>query len=502
MTTTTHTPTAKPAYTRPSLLRHRSGLMNKMGTQPSLTPTEAIDGVPVETLVEAYGSPLFVYSQRTIEHRYRALRDELARRYPKVQPAWSYKTCYLDAVCRVYHKEGAWAETVSGMEVNKALRNGVPMHKVVFNGPHKEDAALLAALKGGALVNIDHFDELARIEQLSKIHGLFPQVGIRLNMATGTTPRWDRFGFNLDNGQAWDAVRRLTAGGRMSLRGLHAHFGTFVLDADNYRIGASKVAAFANRLRTELGITLEYLDLGGGFASKNRLKSQYLPGEQVTPSLAQYAEALTKGLADLDYPAHELPTLITETGRGLIDEAGTLITTVIANKRLADGRRAVVVDAGVNLLYTAFWYNFEVETTAPVHGVPEPTVIFGPLCMNIDVVREHIMLPALPVGTRLLIRPVGAYAVTQSMQFIHLRPAVTMIGLDGQHGVIKSAETLDDLVRGEVVPDWVEGAASVPGVEPTAPTPRAQTVALPRLTGALPSLTGATPAVGPDGRLH
>lgn len=470
--------TPKAVYARPTLIRHRSGLMNKMGGQPSIRPTDAIDGVPVDTLVEAYGSPLFVYSQRTIEHRYHTLRDALARRYPRVQPAWSYKTCYLDAVCRTYHSLGAWAETVSGMEVDKARRNGVPMNRIVFNGPLKHDKALLEALRGGAMVNIDHFDEMAQIEQLAKTHGLFPKVGLRLNMATGTTPRWDRFGFNLDNGQARDAVRRMISGGRLQLVGLHAHFGTFVLDADNYTIGGRKVAQFANELRREHGIVLDYIDLGGGFASKNRLKSQYLPGEQVTPSLARYAEAVTAGLADLEYAEHELPLLITETGRGLIDEAGTLITTVVANKRLADGRRAVVVDAGVNLLYTAFWYDFEVETTAPVHGVPEPTVIFGPLCMNIDVVRQHIMLPPLPVGTRLLIRPVGAYAVTQSMQFIHLRPAVTMIGPDGQHGVIKAAETLDDLVHNERVPAWLEGPKPTarprltlgPAAEPTAPT--------------------------------
>jgi len=230
-----------------------------------------------------------------------------------------------------------------------------------------------------------------------------------------------------------------------------------VLDADAYREGAAKIAAFANRLKSDLGIVLDFIDLGGGFASKSRLKTQYLPGEQVNPSLSQYAEAISLGLGELDYPHQELPQLFLETGRALVDEAGTMIATVIANKRLADGRRAVVLDAGVNVLFTSWWYRHDIVPTTYCAGTPEPTVLFGPLCMNIDVVCESLMLPPMDVGTKVLVRPVGAYNVTQSMQFIHLRPAVCLIGEKGQHACIRAIETLADLVRGESVPEWVDG---------------------------------------------
>jgi diaminopimelate decarboxylase len=445
---------ARKTYQRPTLLRHRSGAMNKIGL-PALRPVRSLDGIPVEQLAETYGSPCFVYSERTIRQRYRELRDALQLRWPKVQLAWSYKTCYLDAICRVYHAEGSWAEVVSDMELHKALLNGVPMHRVVFNGPMKTAAALEAALLGGARVHIDHFDELSQIEQIARQHDLRPGVALRLNIDTGGQPKWDRFGFNLDSGQAWDAVRRLLGGDRLRLTGLHCHLGTFIVDAGAYQEAAQKLVAFANRLRSELGVTLDYLDLGGGFASKARLRSQYLPGEQVSPSFSQYAEAITDGLRGLDYPHDQLPTLILEAGRALIDDAGTLITSVVANKRLADGRKAVVLDAGVNVLFTSYWYKHDIVPTTELHGVPEPTVLYGPLCMNIDVVCEHLMLPPLDVGSRLLVQPVGAYNVTQSMQFIHLRPAVVLIGLHGQHAAIRRAETLDDLRGPESVPDWL-----------------------------------------------
>src|SRR5690606_31647696 len=121
--------------------------------------------------------------------------------------------------------------------------------------------------------------------------------------------------------------------------------------------------------------------------SHNKLKAQYLASEQATPSFARYAEAIADGLAALDYPPREQPTLILETGRALVDDAGFLLTTVQANKRLPDGRRAVILDAGVNLLFTAYWYDHEIVPTRRLRGIPEPTVMFGPLCMNIDVVR-------------------------------------------------------------------------------------------------------------------
>ena len=213
-----------------------------------------------------------------------------------------------------------------------------------------------------------------------------------------------------------------------------------------------KLARLANELRQKFGIVLEYLDLGGGLASRNTLHAQYLPGDQVSPSLGQYAEAIADGLEALDYPPAELPTLILESGRALVDEAGTLISTVVAAKRLADGRRAVVIDAGVNVLFTSFWYKHEVRPVVQRPGRPEATAIFGPLCMQIDVIRETMNLPALQLGDPIVIKHVGAYNVTQWMQFITLRPAVVMITTAGGVERIRDAETIEDVVGPEKMP--------------------------------------------------
>ena len=230
----------KPRYERPVIVRHALGRHNKFGALTTIRPVTEIDGVPVAALLEAYGSPLFVFSEKTLRARYRELRDELALRFSKFSIAWSYKTNYLDAVCRVFHQEGALAEVVSGMEFDKARRAGVPGPQILFNGPGKTRAELQTAFREGVHVHIDHFDELALRESVAEELGVRPKVGIRVNLSELPVPQWNRFGFNLESGSALGAVERILRGGRLELAGLHCHLGTFILDPDAYRLEAAR----------------------------------------------------------------------------------------------------------------------------------------------------------------------------------------------------------------------------------------------------------------------
>jgi len=118
----------------------------------------SIDGVAISALVEKFGSPLFVFSQKTLTDRFRELHDAFTRRFPKVRLAWSYKTNYLEAICRNFHREGAWAEVVSPFEYDKALHAGVSSEKIHWNGPYKPEAALAKAIEEGRAV----FDNLKK----------------------------------------------------------------------------------------------------------------------------------------------------------------------------------------------------------------------------------------------------------------------------------------------------------------------------------------------------
>jgi diaminopimelate decarboxylase len=275
-------------------------------------------------------------------------------------------------------------------------------------------------------------------------------------MDTGIQPIWDRFGFNYENGQAWDAINKIISSGKMELTGLHTHIGTFILSPNAYAVAASKLADLAIETQRKFNQAIRYIDMGGGFASKNTLKGSYLPGTDVNPTFDDYAEAISSALLNSGLDANALPLLILETGRAMIDEAGYLVGSVIANKRLSSGKRSTIINTGVNILFTAFWYDHKITPAQPFSLYREDTVLYGPLCMNIDVVRENVNLPLLNKGDDFVIHMVGAYNMTQWMQFITLRPRVVMIDTKGEVHIIRDKETMESVTELETVPQHLK----------------------------------------------
>jgi diaminopimelate decarboxylase len=443
-------------YERPIIRQLNTGMPNKFGTQTGFTVVSEIEGVKVKDLLAEHGSPLFVLSEKVMRQAYSQAYGAFSTRYPGVQFAWSYKTNYLSAVCNVFHQEGAWAEVVSGFEYQKAQRNGVPGEKIIFNGPDKSESDLELAILNNSPIHIDHFDELYTLIGLSEKTGKRPRVAIRVNMDTGIQPMWDRFGFNYESGQAWDAINKILFSDVMDLVGLHCHIGTFMLSADAYKIAAAKMADLAIGIKKRHNKDIHYIDLGGGFASRNTLKGSYLSYVDSSPNFTDYAESISAALLNAGFRRDDLPLLILETGRALIDDAGYLLGTVLANKRLADGRRATILDFGVNLLFTSFWYDHTIFPAQECSHFSEDSVLYGPLCMNIDVVRESIKLPALNKDDHVVVHRVGAYNMTQWMQFITMRPRVVIIDTKGEVHVIREKETLDYLMETERVPDFLK----------------------------------------------
>lgn len=440
-------------YEKPVIQKLHSGLMNKFAGSTLLhrkVKTE-IGGVAIDELVAQFGSPLFVYSEQTLRRKFRTIRNAFATRYPDVTFGWSYKTNYLKAICAILHQEGAIAELVSKMEYDKAKALGIPGNQIILNGPHKPFATLEAAVRDGVTINIDHWDEIEDLEAIATRLGQTIPVGIRLNLDAGIQPCWSRFGFNLESGQAMDAIQRIASGGKLRVNGLHSHIGTFIMEPAAYARQVEKMVMFGYEVERECGWRMDYIDIGGGFPSRSRLKGTYHAAEVMLSSIEEYADAVCDALWAALKPGHT-PKLIIESGRAVIDEAGTLITSVCGTKRLPDGTRAYVIDAGVNLLFTSFWYRFDIALDRPISGTYEPSVVYGPLCMNIDVVDEGILLPPLSRGSRLVISTVGAYNNTQWLQFIEYRPNVVLVTETGDVELIRAAEDLSDLERREHLP--------------------------------------------------
>lgn len=417
---------------------------------------ESIDGVPVAELIGRFGSPLFVTSEQRLRSNIRRLHQAFASRKVKAIHGWSYKTNYNSAVCNVLHQEGSWAEVVSRFEYEKARRLGVPADRILFNGPNKPQAILERAIAEGAHLHVDHFDELTSIEQIAQRRGTPVPVTLRVNFDTGFTEPWSRFGFNLEAGQAREAIATVKTSPHLTLAGLHCHIGTFILDPRAYAAQVKTLCALMQEIEADGNTRLDYIDIGGGLPSRNALTGVYLPPDQAVPDIEEYAEAICQ--AFLEGTDHRLkkgdqrPMLIFESGRAVIDDAQVLITSVVGRKQLPGGIPAAILDAGINLLFTAFWYKHHVRLATPARGEPRETVLYGPMCMNIDVIRSSVQLPPLVPGDPLVISPVGAYNNTQWLQFIEYRPAVVMIHADRSVSVIRSAEDLDSMCAHDRLP--------------------------------------------------
>ncbi len=444
--------TTKKRYERPVIKRLESNMPAKFGGRSNFEAVTHIENIAVGELISRFGSPLFVISEKRIRKLYKQARQAFETRYPRVQFAWSYKTNYLSAVCNVYHQEGSWAEVVSGFEYDKAISNGVEGSKIIFNGPDKTEEDLKKAITNQSLIHIDHLEELYMLQEIARSTRQRPKVAIRVNMDTGVYPMWDRFGFNYENGQAWDALNKIMYSGNMDLMGLHTHIGTFMFSPSAYAVAASKLAQLARMVQQKYDHEIKYIDMGGGFASRNTLKGAYLPGQDTNPHFDDFAEAISSALINSDYRPKTPPLLILETGRALIDDAAWLLGTVIANKRLSDGKRTTIVDFGVNVLFTSFWYDHRISPAQPFTAYTEDTVMYGPLCMNIDVIRENVSMPLLNKGDYVVVHSVGAYNMTQWMQFITLRPKVIMIDTEGNPHIIRQNEVLANLSSMEQIP--------------------------------------------------
>jgi diaminopimelate decarboxylase len=353
------------------------------------------------------------------------------------------------------HNLGSIAEVVSKMEYERAIGLGISGEDIIFNGPYKPKKALKKAVIDGAKIHIDHLFEINDLEEIAdELHIQIP-VAIRINMFTGSHPQWNKFGFNYENEEAYNAVKRINKEGKLNIVGLHTHIGTFMLDASAYHTATTKIMKLKALVEEDFSCQIDYIDMGGGFASKSHLKGVYQSPEVVVPTIDDYANAITTAIYEHN-KSEKLPMLYMELGRYLIDEAGYLLSTITAYKRFSDAKKSYIMDAGVNLLYTSQWYNFNVELDQHYEGALEPSILNGPLCMNIDIIEENIALPALNRGSILTLSPVGAYNTSQSMQFIRYRPASILIDKQLTAHLLKSTENIDVITHGETIPPYLK----------------------------------------------
>ncbi|MCY3986682.1 MAG: hypothetical protein OXF23_06560 [Candidatus Dadabacteria bacterium] len=410
---------------------------------------EKLEPAYVDRLVERYGSPLFLLSAKTVQNNVRTFRRMFRDKYPNTEVAYAYKANYLSGILKIIHKEEAWAEVASGFEYRLARKLGVPGSSIIFNGPGKTREDLLIAVSQGGLINADNENEIRLLVNIAGELEKCVNIGIRINADVGIDQRIDRFGFNLETGEAFRIAKLCEATGVLNIICLHIHLTSYIVEsggeqeytparnikliwpknADMYEIAAKKISRLAKKIEKELGFKIKYIDLGGGFPSVKEL-SPYV-NKVTNPLIHEFGE--------------DRPVLLLEPGRAIVKDAVSLITTVLASRKLRNGQRTVTTDAGINSLPTSYWNSQDVRPLRPSGRNLKNTIIYGPLCLQTDIIAKTL-INELERGDKIVVENVGAYNIPQGSPFIYPRPCVVMLQ-DGTERMIRRTETINDVLR-------------------------------------------------------
>jgi len=384
-------------------------------------------------------------------------RDSLKKYYPHSMAAFAGKSFMTSAICRLIEEEGLGLDTVSGGELYTALQTGFPPENIIMHGNNKSEAEISLALSAGVgRLVVDSFSELSLLSQMATAKDAKASIYLRVNPAIEPkTHRFiqtgqldSKFGFGLCQ-QVFEAVKMATELPGLCLRGLHCHIGSQIHDLAPFQRAAEVMVELLNRIRQELGLTLEELDLGGG------LGIRYLPEDTPTP-IQDYVRAVTESVKETaDRLSFPLPKLVLEPGRSIVGEAGITLYKVGSWKEVPGVRKYVAVDGGMMsdlrpVLYGAR-YNALVanRATAPAQ---ETVTIAGKACESGDILIRDIELPKLHRNDLLAMLSTGAYHYSMANHYNHFtRPAV-VFAYEGRAELVVARESYADLLRNDILP--------------------------------------------------
>jgi diaminopimelate decarboxylase len=417
-----------------------------------------VGGMPLPDLAERFGTPLYVFDERTLRERARSIREEFSRCYPRTRVRYAGKAFLSPGILDVLQQEGLELDVVSGGELYVALRSGFAACRIAFHGNNKSEQELREAIGAGVgLIAVDNHFELGVLSALAAelrtrvpiLLRLNPGVDVHTHDKIKTGVIESKFGLPIWTGDAASAVARVAADARLDLVGYHAHLGSQLFDAEAVRVAIDELVSFAATMRDRFGIVPREISPGGGFGIA------YDVGE---PEAGFEEWARIEGEAMLDACGRRdlpLPELVVEPGRAIVGPAAVALYRVGAEKSIPGVRRYVAVDGGMadnirpslyGARYTAALANRSGD------GAAETVTIAGRYCESGDVLIDQVALPKLRAGDLLAVPAAGAYCLSMASNYNHaLRPAVVLV-VDGVARLVRRRETYADLMATEVMP--------------------------------------------------
>ena len=409
------------------------------------------EDVSVETIAHDVGTPFYCYSTATLTRHYTVFADAFADIDALV--CYAMKANSNQAVLKTLAALGAGADVVSGGELLRALRAGIPAEKIMFSGVGKSVPEIDLALASGIFCfNIESEPELEMISARAVAAGrtahvsfrINPDVDARTHAKISTGKKSDKFGIAYERAEAvYDRARALPG---IAVSGIDMHIGSQIVELEPFDQAFERLAGLVRRLRGA-GHDIAHVDLGGG------LGVPYSRTNTPPPAPPAYAEIVKRHVRDLDCK------VVFEPGRLIAANAGILVTRVVYVKE-AEGKTFVIVDAGMNdlirpTLYDA-WHDIH-----PVLDDPDaPRLVadvVGPVCESGDYFARARDIPAVKAGDLVYLSSAGAYGAVQSGTY-NSRPLIAEVLVKGDaFHAIRPRQTIDEMIALDRLPPWLGG---------------------------------------------
>lgn len=403
------------------------------------------EDVSVAELAAKHGTPLYVYSRGHLISQFRAIREAMAEVSPLI--CYAIKANTSAAIISTLAKEGAGADVVSGGELWRARRAGVPANKIVFAGVGKNEAEIEQALREGILYfTVESEQEIERISAVAKRTGTIGRIAMRVNpdvdakthKYTSTGKKENKFGVDLERAfAAYELAARLP---NLEITSLHMHLGSPIMTIDPYSEALVKVKSLCMDLKKRFP-TFRHIDIGGG------LGIPYKPTDHEF-DLKGFAASIIPLLKDLGL------TVSMEPGRYIVGNAGILVTKIEYVKE-NPLKNFLVMDAAMNdLIRPALYSSYHGikavrETSETIFGD-----LVGPVCESGDFFAQERDLPNVKQGDLLAVMSAGAYGYAMSSNYNSRGRAAEVMVSGNRAELVHEREPIEDLVRGETIPNW------------------------------------------------
>jgi diaminopimelate decarboxylase len=405
------------------------------------------EDVPVAHIARRVGTPFYLYSVATLQRHFTVFQEAFADAAPLV--CYSAKANSNHAILTLFRRSGSGLDIVSGGELFRGLKAGFSPRSIVYSGVGKRIDEIDFAIGQDILMfNVESREELDLIDQRAGALNRKARIAIRLNpdvdpkthpyISTGLK----KSKFGIDIAAVLEAYRAAKQMSHVEISGIACHIGSQITSLDPYRQAVAGLVKIYRALEA-IGIPVKLLDMGGGLGISYH--------EESPPSVNEYAGILIDAVKDTGL------RLILEPGRVLVGNAGILVTRVLYRKQGRD-KIFIVVDAGMNDLMRPSLYK-AYHAMQPVERFARKTIqadVVGPICESGDFLAQERPMVDVQPDELLAVMGAGAYGFAMSSNYCSRARAAEVMVQGDRFDLIRRRENLEDLVRGEQLPHWMD----------------------------------------------